>query len=37
MSKYDITQSQYQAITGNNPSYFSGNSDAASCPVEEVT
>ena len=37
MSKYDITQSQYQAITGTNPSDFSGNSDAASCPVEQVT
>jgi formylglycine-generating enzyme required for sulfatase activity len=37
MSKYDITQSQYQAITGTNPSYFSGNTDAASCPVELVS
>jgi len=37
MSKYDITQSQYQAITGVNPSYFSGNADAATCPVEQVT
>ncbi len=37
MSKYDITQSQYQAITGTNPSNFSGNIDAATCPVEMVT
>lgn len=37
MSAYDITQSQYQAITGTNPSYFSSNSDAATCPVESVT
>ena len=37
MSKYDITQSKYQSITGINPSYFSGNSDAATCPVEQVT
>ena len=37
MSKYDITQSQYQAITGNNPSNFSGNSDAVDCPVEMAT
>ncbi len=37
MSKYDITQSQYQAVTGNNPSSFSHNSDAANCPVETVS
>ena len=37
MTKYDITQSQYKAITGTNPSYFSSNSDAATCPVEGVT
>jgi len=37
MSKYDITQSQYQAITGVNPSNSTGNSDAATCPVEQVT
>ena len=37
MSKYDITQSKYQAIMGYNPSSFSGNSDAATCPVEWVT
>ena len=37
MSEYDITQSQYQAMTGTNPSYFSSNADAATCPVEQVT
>jgi formylglycine-generating enzyme required for sulfatase activity len=37
MAAYDITQSQYKAITGTNPSYFSSNSDAATCPVEQVT
>jgi formylglycine-generating enzyme required for sulfatase activity len=37
MSAYNITQSQYQAVTGVNPSFFSGNSDAATCPVEQVT
>jgi formylglycine-generating enzyme required for sulfatase activity len=37
IAAYDITQSQYQAITGTNPSYFSSNSDAATCPVERVT
>ena len=37
MSKYDINQSKYLAVMGTNPSYFSGNSDAATCPVEMVT
>jgi formylglycine-generating enzyme required for sulfatase activity len=37
MSKYEVTQSLYQTITGTNPSYFSGNTDAATCPVEQVT
>jgi formylglycine-generating enzyme required for sulfatase activity len=37
MAQYDVTQSQYQAITGNNPSNFSGNSDASTCPVENVS
>ncbi len=32
MSKYPITQNQYQAIMGNNPSYFKGGSR----PVEKV-
>jgi uncharacterized repeat protein (TIGR02543 family) len=34
ISKYPITQSQYQTVMGNNPSYFSGN---ANNPVENVT
>jgi formylglycine-generating enzyme required for sulfatase activity len=37
MSAYDITQSQYQAITGWKWSSFNSNSDAATCPVETVT
>jgi formylglycine-generating enzyme required for sulfatase activity len=37
MSKYDITQSQYQAVMATNPSYFSTNTDAVSCPVEMVS
>jgi formylglycine-generating enzyme required for sulfatase activity len=37
MSAYDITQSQYQTITGTNPSYYAQNFDAATCPVERVT
>ncbi|UZQ54046.1 formylglycine-generating enzyme family protein [Trichothermofontia sichuanensis B231] len=34
MSKYPITQRQYQAIMGNNPSDFKGDLD---CPVERVS
>jgi formylglycine-generating enzyme required for sulfatase activity len=34
MGKYPITQRQYQAIMGNNPSYFTGDLDR---PVETVT
>ena len=37
MSKYLITQSQYKAVMGTNPSHFSANTDAATCPVEMVT
>lgn len=33
MSKYEITQSQYLAVMGNNPSYFIGDN----LPVERVT
>ena len=33
IGKYEITQSQYESITGTNPSHFSGNPDH---PVEQV-
>ncbi|MFN5952825.1 MAG: formylglycine-generating enzyme family protein [Dolichospermum sp.] len=33
MGKYPVTQAQYQAIMGNNPSYFKGRN----CPVEQVS
>ncbi|MDR0303688.1 MAG: formylglycine-generating enzyme family protein, partial [Chitinispirillales bacterium] len=33
ISKYPITQAQYRSVTGNNPSYFSGDNK----PVEQVT
>ena len=33
IGKYEVTQSQYQSVMGNNPSYFSG----ANNPVESVT
>ena len=34
MGKYPVTQRQYQAVMGQNPSYFKGNLD---CPVEQVS
>jgi formylglycine-generating enzyme required for sulfatase activity len=34
MSKYEVTQAQYQIVTGNSPSYFTGDT---SRPVEQVT
>jgi formylglycine-generating enzyme required for sulfatase activity len=33
MGKYEVTQAEYQAVVGSNPSYFSG----AQRPVERVT
>ncbi len=33
MGQYEVTQAEYQALTGTNPSFFSG----ASRPVEQVT
>ena len=34
MGKYPITQKQYKAIMGTNPSYFQGDEN---CPVEQVS
>jgi formylglycine-generating enzyme required for sulfatase activity len=34
IGKYEITQAQWQAVMGNNPSYFTNCPD---CPVEEIT
>lgn len=34
ISKYEVTQAQYKAIMGVNPSYFN---DCPSCPVENVS
>lgn len=35
MSKYEVTQSQWKAVMGNNPSYFDG--CGGNCPVENVS
>lgn len=39
MGKYEVTQAQYQAVVGSNPSYFQGASapNAPQRPVEQVT
>ncbi|HUU28765.1 MAG TPA: SUMF1/EgtB/PvdO family nonheme iron enzyme [archaeon] len=34
MSRYEITQAQYKAVTGTNPSYFTKDEN---CPVEQVS
>lgn len=34
MGKYEVTQGQWQAVMGNNPSNFK---DCANCPVEQVS
>jgi hypothetical protein len=37
MGRYEVTQSQWVARMGSNPSYFQGSSDSASRPVEQVS
>ena len=37
MGKYPVTQEQYQAVMGNNPSHFKGSLESKQLPVDEVT
>ena len=37
MGRYEVTQAQWQAVTGSNPSYHVGATDSASRPVELVS
>jgi formylglycine-generating enzyme required for sulfatase activity len=37
LGRYEVTQSQWLAKMGSNPSYFQGQSDSASRPVERVS
>jgi formylglycine-generating enzyme required for sulfatase activity len=37
LGRYEVTQGQWVAKMGNNPSYFAGQSDSASRPVEQVS
>ena len=37
MGRYEVTQGQWVAKMGSNPSYFQGQSDSASRPVEQVS
>jgi len=37
LGRYEVTQTQWEAKMGSNPSYFQGNSDSASRPVEQVS
>ena len=37
LGRYEVTQSQWVAKMGSNPSYFQGQSDSASRPVEQVS
>jgi formylglycine-generating enzyme required for sulfatase activity len=36
MGRYEVTQAQWQAKMGSNPSYFQGQADSPSRPVEQV-
>jgi formylglycine-generating enzyme required for sulfatase activity len=37
LGRYEVTQSQWVATVGSNPSFFQGSSDSASRPVEQVS
>ncbi len=37
VGRYEVTQAQWQARMGSNPSYFTGQSDSPSRPVERVS
>jgi formylglycine-generating enzyme required for sulfatase activity len=37
LGRYEVTQGQWVARMGSNPSYFAGQSDSASRPVEQVS
>jgi formylglycine-generating enzyme required for sulfatase activity len=37
LGRYEVTQSQWVASMGSNPSYFQGSSDSAGRPVEQVS
>ena len=37
LGRYEVTQAQWQATMGSNPSYFRGQADSASRPVERVS
>ncbi len=37
MGRYEVTQAQWQAVMGSNPSFFGGYSDSPSRPVEQVS
>ncbi len=37
MGRYEVTQAQWTAKMGSNPSYYQGQSDSASLPVEQVS
>ena len=36
IGRYEVTQAQWQAKMGGNPSYFQGQADSPSCPVESI-